>query len=464
MKVQQFDTVVIGGGISGLTTAHFLRQSGRSVLVVEKADRVGGSIGTTPSNGFLIEHGPNSIQNTTPVLRQLCAGLQLESALQFPEQGANNRYVVRNGRLHRMPLTPPALMRSSLFSLRAKLAVLKEPFIRTAAPEEEETLAEFTSRRLGREFLDYAIDPFVSGVYAGRPEELSVKAGFPRLYRLEQRYGSLLKGAILSGRERRRQAPDKEAGQSKQSAPLFSFVGGMQTLVDRLTENLPQVWTGTTVRAIEAAASGYQVTVEDSHGPVRLTARILVLAVPAHAYDNLGLRLDLPIGDLLQIPYPPVTSVFFGYQHDPGGRELDGFGFLVPRRENRRILGTIWNSALFPGRCPAGGAALTTFLGGRRQPHIAGWSNSDLTDVVGAELTELLGLKRPPDEVVIRRWPHAIPQYLRGHQSTLDGLLGCEQKHPGLYFTGNFRGGISVGDCIDRAHKLSERIRTECGS
>ena len=465
MNNHDCDIAVIGGGISGLTTAHLLREQGLALVVVEKADRVGGSIGTTSSNGYLIEHGPNSIQDTTPVLRQLCASLQLEPALQFPGERAKNRYVVRGGRLHPMPLSPPALLRTGLFSLRAKLAVLKEPFVSPADPEAEETLAEFTNRRLGREFLDYAIDPFVSGVYAGLPEELSVRAGFPRLYRLEQRYGSLIKGAILGARQRRKQARLSGVGESKQSAPMFSFAGGMQTLVDQLSKGLADVWTATRMRAIEATAGGFEVTVDKPDGPALIRSRAVVLAVPAHAYGELGLRFDLPIvGDLLQIPYPPVTSVFFGYGQDPGGRDLDGFGFLVPRLENRRILGTIWNSALFPSRCPEGGAALTTFVGGRRQPQIAGWSDGELTDAVGAELTDLLGFQRSPDEVIIRRWPRAIPQYLRGHQRTLDGLQATEQRFPGLYFSGNFRGGISVGDCIEQAHNLCARICAESGS
>ena len=463
MTSRQADIIVIGAGISGLATAHYLRKDGRSVTVVEKTNRVGGCIGSSQLNGFLIERGPNSIQDPTPLLRQLCSDLGLESAMQFPGDLAKNRYVVRGGRLHAVPMSPPAMIRTGLFSTRTKLGILKEPFIRPAPADAEETLAEFTSRRLGREILDYAIDPFVSGVYAGLPEELSVRAGFPRLHRLEQRYGSLIKGAILGARERRQRASLQRPGECVQSASLFSFAGGMQTLIDRLASGLT-VFTNTSVRSIGGAAGGYRVVAEGAQGALRLTARRLVLAVPAYAYENFGLGLDFPpLLDLVGITYPPVTSVFFGYARDPGGRVLDGFGFLVPRRENRRILGTIWNSALFPGRAPAGGAALTTFVGGRRQPEIADLSDEELTAAVGTELNDLLGLERRPDEVVIRRWPRAIPQYFVGHQRIVDRLEAFEQKNPGLYIIGNFRGGISVGDCVERGHELSGRIKAESG-
>ncbi len=458
MQRRETDVAVVGGGISGLATAHFLSRRGYTVTVVEKAPSVGGSVGTTRCNGFLIEHGPNSVQDTTPRLRQMCSELELGEQMVYPGDRAKSRYVVRGGRLHAMPMSPPALIRTGLLSTRAKLRLLAEPFIRRGADTSEESLAEFTQRRLGPEFLEYAIDPFVSGVYAGLPEELSVRAGFPRLHRLEQRYGSLITGAILSARERRKSR--SERGESKPAAPLFSFAEGMQTLVDRLAARLGNVCTSTAVRHLEATpGGGFRIEADAAGGSLRLDGRILVLAVPAHTYGDLGLRFDFPAReDLLAITYPPVTSVFFGYRQSPGGRDLDGFGFLVPRLENRRILGTIWNSSLFAGRAPEGGAALTTFVGGRRQPELAELAEEELTAGVRDELSDLLGIKRPPDEVAIRRWPRAIPQYNVGHHRLIERVEECERQHPGLYVSGNFRGGISVGDCVERAHELSARI------
>ncbi len=449
---------VIGAGISGLVTAHFLAEKGLNPHLVETRERAGGTIRTTRINGFLVEHGPNSAQDTTPLLRRLCADLGIEETLEYPGAKARNRYVVRAGTLHPLPLSPPAMIRSRLFSTRAKLRLLAEPFIPPAPSAAEETLAEFTQRRLGREFLDYAIDPFVAGVYAGRPEDLSVRSGFPRLYRLEQRYGSLTKGAILGVRERR-----KRREESGRTAPLFSFRDGMQTLVDALVQQRPEaLHTNTTVKAIRKLEQGFELDLEQADKNWRLQARALVLTIPAHACQNLDFQFEIELKEALRpIHYPPVSLVFFGYREAAGGRPLDGFGFLVPRLERRQILGTIWNSTLFSNRAPQGGVALSTFVGGSRQPENAGWSDARLVDAVYQDLRDLLGIHERPDEVLIQRWPRAIPQYRLGHQQFVDTLSTLEERHPGLYISGNFRNGISVGDCLEQAHALSARIAAE---
>ena len=457
----QTDVAVIGGGLSGLTTAHFLAAAGLESLVVEKQDRTGGTIRTTRIDDFLVEHGPNTALDTTPLLHQLVADLEIEDELEYAGESAKNRYVVRGGMLHPLPMSPPAMIRSKLFSTRAKLRLLKEPFIRPAPAASEETLSEFTKRRLGREFLDYAIDAFVAGVFAGVPEELSVRSAFPKLYELEQQYGSLIKGAIRGARERR-----KRQETSKQSARIYSFRKGLQTLVDALAARCGEgLRPNTAVHAIrKIEEGGFELDLETAGRAWQLQARGLVFAIPAHAYESLEFEFDLAVGKVLeQIYYPPVAMIFFGYRDDPGGRPRDGFGFLVPRREERQILGTLWNSTLFTGRAPAGGAALTTFAGGSRQPENGGWPDERLIETVQQELRELMGIQRPPDEIFIQRWPRAIPQYRPGHQHLIDELAAAEKRHPGLYISGNFRNGISIADCIQQASALSERVVAELG-
>ena len=446
---------IVGAGISGLATAHFLAARGLDPCLIELDNRPGGTIRTTRTNGFLIEHGPNSVLDTTPLLHQLVADLGIDGEVMYASDSARNRYVVRDGMLHPLPMSPPALITSRLFSTRAKLRLLWEPFIRRSAADAEESLSEFTQRRLGREFLDYAIDAFVAGVYAGVPEDLSVRSAFPRLYALEQRYGSLIKGALLGARERR-----KREGASKQSARLFSMKDGLQTLVDALADRLgSSLHTGTAIGAVRRHAGGFELDLEGPDRAWRLRARSLIFAVPAHAYEGLKFEFDFPLREVLgELYYPPVALVFFGYRKDPGGRPLDGFGFLAPRLEQRHILGTIWSSTLFPGRAPAGGAALTTFVGGSRQPEKANWSDERLVEIVQHDLRELMGIQGRPDEVFIRRWPRAIPQYQAGHQQRVDALAAFEEEVPGLHISGNFRGGISVGDCIEQASALSERV------
>lgn len=444
---------VIGAGVTGLTLAHLLDRQGIPVRVYEAQSRPGGAMQTTREQGFLVEHGPNSAQETTPLLRQLFTGLGIDEQFEYASPASKNRYVVRGGKLHAVPLGPPALLGTGLFSGAAKLRLMAEPFIGRANPDDDEDLAHFVTRRLGREFLDYAIDPFVSGVFAGLPEKLSVRSAFPRLWELEQEYGSLIKGAILGARARR-----KRQDQSKQSAQSFSFKEGLQTLIDGLARSLgDKVQTGVPLRAVRKESQGY--TLELANHPEAVRASAVVLTIPAHGYEHLELGFECAAARqaLAKIYYPPVAVVFCGYRRNPLDRPLAGFGFLVPRRENRQILGSLWNSSLFTGRAPEGGLALTVFVGGSRQPEHALWPEDKLQEVVADELKGLLGLPRP-DLQLIFRWPRAIPQYQVGHRQLMAAVENCEAQHPGLYLGGNFRGGISVADCVKSAHALADKV------
>ena len=245
------DVAVIGAGISGLSTAHYLARLGHDVQIIEKSDRTGGTIETEKVDGFLIDYGPISALDTSPLLGEMFDHLGIASSLEYASAKAKSRYIVRDGRLHALPTNPGAFIRTGLFSGSAKLGLLREPFVRPGDPNDDESLAEFVKRRLGREFLDYAINPFVSGVYAGVPERLSARASFPKLYELEQRYGSLIKGAI-KGRRQRRQRGDK----SKVAARMFSFRDGMQTVVDALSAELSgRIVTGASAQSGHRARS-----------------------------------------------------------------------------------------------------------------------------------------------------------------------------------------------------------------
>ena len=453
--VRRTDVVVIGAGISGLSLAHYLRRRGIDVNLLECDDRAGGKIQTHRHGNFLVESGPNSLLETSPLLSELIADLGIEQEQIFTQRLAKNRYVAREGVLHPLPLHPAALIGSRLFSTRAKLRLLREPFVHPRLAGEEESLAAFVERRLGREFLEYAVDPFVAGIFAGTPEKLGVESAFPKLFALEKKYGSLIKGALLGGRERR-----KREGTSKQKARMFAFRQGMGTLVDSLVAGVgDSLQLDVKVREIEEAEDGYAVAVEDRSRAWRVRARCLAFAIPAHAYADLSFRFDFPLRTALsRITYPPVSIVFFGYDNPPGGRVLDGFGCLIPRRENRQILGTIWNSSLFPGRAPERGVALTTFVGGSRQPQVAMLEDDELVDLVRDELQDLLGIGGHPQEVQVIRWPRAIPQYGLKHGDLTAKLAAFEELHPGIYFSGNFRNGISAPDCVEQSHGLSLQI------
>ena len=458
------DVAVVGGGISGLAAAHFLTARGLRVVVLERDPRAGGAIGTIRRNGFLAERGPNSVLDTSAALRRLIDEVGLRDAVVYPgETAAKNRYIVHAGTLRALPTGPLSFVTTRLFSAKAKIRLLAEPFIRPAPAERDESLAEFTQRRLGREFLDYAIDPFVAGVFAGRADAISVKSAFPKLHALEQEHGSLLKGAIR--KRRAAKAADETPSPGVQTGPkgrLFSFTDGMQMLVDALAQELGEgLLLGRKVLEVgRLDGGGYELTSGGAHGTEQHRAEHLLLTIPAHTLNEVEFGFEWTVADCLsRIEYPPVTSVFFGYRDDQAGRPLDGFGMLTPSKEGRRILGTIWNSSLFEGRTQQlEGMALTTFLGGSRQPELAHWSDDRLVEVVFQELRSLIGLKRFPDEVIVQRWPQAIPQYRLGHNALMAELDGFEERNPGLHIGGSFRKGISVANCVDEAEMLSARV------
>lgn len=460
---QRFDAIVVGAGISGLTTALLLQRAGKRVLLLEAATRVGGAIRSERRDGWLIEAGPNSTLETTPLLTELIRDVGAEQGKLYANDSSKNRYILRDGQLRALPMSPPAFVRSTLFSGKAKLRLFREPFIPPSAPDAEESVADFVRRRLGNEFLDYAINPFVAGVYAGDPEQLDVRAAFPKLHALEQTYGSLIKGTIRGARERKRRGEE-----SKQSARMFSFRDGMQTLTDAISACLAHVRTGVHIDRIEAdAASGaapyvLHYTINGASGCG--TADVLVLAVPADAAARLSSPLLPALSPLLEaIPYPPVAEVLTGFAPAPGMHTLDGFGFLIPRVERRRILGTIFSSSIFSDRAPDGHALLTTFVGGMRQPDEALKSHDDILATALAEQQALLGTPAQPAFAHVTSWKRAIPQYVRGHLGTMRAVDEAEAARPGLFFCANYRGGISVGDCVKSAHAIADAALAQLG-
>jgi oxygen-dependent protoporphyrinogen oxidase len=452
---------VIGAGVSGLATAFWLNRAGIDVCVFEREDAPGGTMRTIRDDGWLVETGPNSALETTPLFGELIEALALGDQHMYADPASNRRYILRGGALHALPMSPPAFLATRLWTLPAKLRLLKEPFVGRAG--HEESVAEFVSRRLGREFLDYAINPFVAGVYAGNPEELSVRAAFPKLYRLEEVHGGLIRGMIMGARERKRRAET-----AKDRAKMFAFRDGMEVfpaalcraLGDRvvLSARVDSVAPADAVRG--EAPPAFRLRGHQGGREIHHTADVVVISTPAHAAAALMGELSPPTAGLLErIVYPPVAEVFLGYRVEQCPRPLDGFGFLVPARERRQILGTIWSSALFPGRAPAGHIALTTFVGGSRQPALLERDDAGLIQLVRDDLQAIMGVRGDPVVTRVARWARAIPQYTMGYQSILEGLERCEQHLPGLFFCGNFRGGIAVGDCLMSAEKVSGRIR-----
>jgi protoporphyrinogen/coproporphyrinogen III oxidase len=453
------DVVVVGAGISGLTSAFLLQRAGKDVLLLEKADRFGGAIRSEHRDGWLIEAGPNSTLETTPLLTELIRDAGVEPAKMYASDESKNRYILRDGVLLPLPMSPLRFFATKLFSWKAKFRLFREPFIPPSPPDANESVAEFVRRRLGREFLDYAINPFVAGVYAGDPERLNVRAAFPKLHALEQKYGGLIKGTIKGARERK-----KSKEESKQSARMFSFIDGMQTLTDAIAEKLPRKLSGVEIQSIDvsdpqALGRMYTIHYRQNGESQSVATPVLIIATPADAAIHLTRTFAARVEEALtSIPYPPVAEVLTGFRPQPGMHPLDGFGFLIPKVEGRRILGTIFSSTIFHHRAPEGYVLLTTFIGGMRQPEEAERGDDEILATALSEQHALLNTPMEPVFSHVTPWKHAIPQYVDGHLDRMKIVADIETANPGLYYCANYRGGISVGDCVKSAYGVAERI------
>lgn len=449
--------VVVGAGVSGLTCAYFLTKHGFNVLVLEKENMVGGTMQTIRENGWLIEKGPNSALETTPLFNQIFKEIGIINERIYASTEADKRYILRDSFLHPIPMNPPAFIKSKLWSTKAKLRIFGEIFI--GKSNKEETVAEFVERRLGKELLDYAINPFVAGVFAGNPEQLSVKYAFPKLYSLEEKYGGLIRG-LLKGRKERKQRAEK----SKDRAKMFSFINGMNTFPESIAKILNQsIKLNCEVESVipykEGKFTKYVITYSQNDTTQKIEADIVILSVPAFIASKIIRPIDPETSNSLnQIYYPPVAEIFLGYKNQYLNRKLDGFGYLIPAIENKKILGTIWSSTIFPNRAPEGYSAFTTFVGGSRNPEVLENEDNKLLDITRFEVEKIIGISGEPEYYKIIRWTKAIPQYNIGYGEILKNIEKFELNYKGLYLCSNYRGGISVGDCVMSAERTVKRI------
>ena len=463
------DAVVVGAGISGLAAAFRLVRAGMRVAVLEASPRPGGALVTAEAAGFRFELGPNTVLESDPSLPALIRDCGLDGERVVAAPAARRRWVWHGGRLRALPAGPLSFLLSPLFPPAAKLRLLREPFVRAppAPPggqdEAEETIAAFARRRLGEAFLERAVGPFVSGVFAGDPERLAVRWATPRIAALEAEHGSLVRGALALARTRAR----PRGGGPAQTAPrgaMVSLRGGLEELPRRLASEIGDVRCGTACRAVRH--DGRDFVVEHAGGAVR--ARHLLLAVPADVAAALLEEATAGRSSLLaELPYAPVAVVAAGYRRQEVAHPLDGFGFLRATGAGGaglRVLGCLFTSSLFPGRAPEGCVALTALLGGRTDPEAAAWSDERLGAAVQEDLGRALGVRGEPLARVVRRWPRAIPQYERGHGRFVALQAELERELPGLHLSGNYLHGISVPDCVRNATALAERIAAGAGA
>lgn len=473
--------VVCGGGISGLAAAFHLRALAAArrvpleLTVLETGRRLGGTIHTIERDGFRCEHGPNGFLDSKPTTLALARALGIGHRLLPSADAARRRFVLVDGRLLEIPTTPPAFLRSPLLPVGGRLRVLGEMFVSRRREAGDESVAAFARRRLGRHAAERLIDPFVSGVFAGDPERLSVRAAFPRLVELEAEYGSLIAAAWKLAAKRKGDPDADTVGQSGAvgqdgavaqggaagpGGRLTAFPGGMSELIGALGDHLSDaVRLDSPVTGLCRGPAGWSVTWGDQGNTIEGVDRV-VLAVPAYAAAPLLAPLDFAFGELLgAIPYAAVSMVALGFRREDVAHALDGFGFLIPAREHRPILGCLWTSSIFPGhRAPAGHVLLRVMAGGARRADVARRPDQQLVELARRELEPLLGLRAGPVFHHVSRHRRAIPQYELGHGQRLDAIDAAAAHLPGLHLLGNAFRGVGINDCTREAARVASEV------
>lgn len=460
--------VIVGAGISGLCTAHYLvktlSSAGREaeILLFEAEKVPGGKMRTVRESGFNMEWGPNGFLTNKPWSLDLVKDLGIEDRLVASSDLARKRFIYSDGRLHRLPETPQAFFASNLLSLPGRLRILWEPFASGPPAGVDESLGDFARRRLGREALEKLLDPMVTGIFAGDPDRMSLRSCFPLIHDLERKYGGLVKGMISLQKERRR-AGEKREMSAGPGGVLMSFDAGVQTLIDVLAGRLSDgLHLGLSLRKVVERDGRLLLSIEENGQRGEIDTDALVLATPAFAAAETLSSLDPSLSEALSaIPYSPVSVVALGYEKTVLGHPLDGFGFLIPRGEKRRILGALWDSSIFPNRAPEGRALIRAMVGGVRGPELAALPPEELVGLTREELRATMGISASP--VLARAFFHdkGIPQYLVGHGKVLERVEARLAAFPGLYLNSNAYRGIALNDCVLQSRLTAERIAKE---
>jgi protoporphyrinogen/coproporphyrinogen III oxidase len=448
--------LIVGAGISGLICAYSLRKAGIDAQLVEASLRPGGVIRSERREGFLLELGPQSFSGT-PQLTELCRDLGIAGELVDAPPRAP-RFLLLDSQLKQAPLSPPALFASSLFSAKTKWRLLRDALGRSAPPYLDESVGTFMRRKFSAELLDKLVAPLVSGIYAGDPDKLSLRAAFPQLFEAERASGSIIRGMMFGAK------PEKGP---KQRPALQTFREGNETLIKALAASLgPALRSDVSVSEIRrpnptrGAAAKYQVAVTASGFADQIIAERLVLATPTHVAASLLPSVSPELASTLSsIEYAPIAVVSLGYRKSVVGGSLEGFGFLVPRSAGLRTLGTVWNSSLFPGRAPDGHALFTNFIGGATDPQAITLSTNELVALVHKEIAPLLEIHQSPTFSNVTLYPRALPQYNLGHAERLASLRKRRAELPGLWLAGNYLRGPSIGACLEQAQSVAEEIR-----
>jgi len=452
---KHLDAIILGAGLTGLTTAFYLNKAGKKILVIDTASQVGGVIQTQYKNGFLFEKGPNTGILGSVEIAELIEDLHPECEIEFGNENVSKRFILKDAKWQQLPAGLKQGATTPLFTIKDKFRILGEPF-RKRGTNPSETLAELVKRRMGQSFLDYAIDPFILGVYAGDPAYLVPKYALPKLYDLEQEYGSFIGGAV------KKKFKKKAEKEQKATRKIFTIKGGlghlMKTMFNKVGEE--KFMLGVKNLQLINQESNYTLQFENSNGDsLEYTSDKVISTIPAFEISSvLPFISHKLIADLKNVYYAPVIEVAIGF-NEWKGIELDGFGGLIPHKENRNILGVMYMSSLFEGRAPKGGALISVFIGGARKPELTELSNDEVKSLVKREFKELMGISDfNPDLFEISRHKKAIPQYGKESKERFEAVNITRTKYPGLYIGGNLLQGIGMADRVKQARLLADEI------
>ena len=441
---------MIGAGLTGLSTAFHLHRQGRDVVILEKADRVGGQIHTYHENGFTFESGPNTGVVSFPEVAELFQLLEGSCQLEIARESSKRRLIWKGDRFHELPSSPVSAITTPLFRLSDKFRILGEPW-RKKGTDPDEPVGALAARRLGKSFYEYAVDPFVSGVYAGDPMKLTTRYALPKLYNLEANYGSFIRGAIAKAKEPK---TDRDRLATKK---VFSAVGGLQRLVEALSKDLRIITSANNLKVMPTADGQWSCTY---NGTEEIVCRKVVTTVGAYALPALLPFIpEAPMQKMSNLFYAPIIQVILGVKN-ARGLDFPAFGGLVPSKEQKRVLGILFPSSCFEQRCPDGGALYSYFIGGARHTDYLQKSDDEIREITLEAFHSML--KYPadmqPDLLRIFRHEHAIPQYWSDSGERFATIEALQQQYPGLILAGNMRDGIGMGNRIHQGATIASSI------
>ena len=455
METKNIDIAIIGAGLTGLTTAFWLNRAGKQIQIIEKQDRAGGQIRTFQENGFVYESGPNTGVVSYPEVAELFAALSPDCTLETAREESKKRWIWKGNKFHALPSGLVSAVTTPLFTLYDKFRILGEPF-RAKGTNPDESVAELAARRLGKSFVDYAVDPFLSGVYAGNPHTLVTRHALPKLYNLEQDYGSFIKGSIAKAK-----LPKSERDKLA-TKKVFSAVGGLERLAEALVKAIgkEQITLSASDVKIQPQGNQWLITYRIPEGEQSLIANKVVTTCGAYALPELLPFIPKEdIGQISNLHYAPIIQASVGF-HNTRGLRFEAFGGLVPSKEKKDVLGILFPSACFVGRSPEEGAMFSFFIGGVRHADMLDWTDEQLKEMILKNIHSMLKfpVDAQPDLIKIHRHQKAIPQYEKSSEARFKMIDELQARYPGLILAGNIKGGIGMADRIRQATGIANEL------